>query len=288
VVSRSAQGNIIVLDDWLPSASALELHACQLSSTDLEICPRGGRRKMQNQQQEHRNEFPNLSGTLSPTLGSADRNRSPSFNPAAFPRDFPANDPLLYLDLGGNIMQTPASLGWNSSSQNPQPRPIPRASNSMSRSSGRIPEAPRYGGEAMTAQYSNGSTYSNVSRESYSTVDTASTTNSIFGSLDITPLHMASYDEYRIPVEAGSVDADFRPGNFQQDRQMYSTDESLLPQHSGRATRHTPSSLKWSQDTEFPHLYKFFPRGKPPYLELLPEWKVTEQTPMIIYLDEPK
>ncbi|KAN0098420.1 hypothetical protein V8E51_014083, partial [Hyaloscypha variabilis] len=54
--------------------------------------------------------------------------------------------------------------------------------------------------------------------------------------------------------------------------------------------RYTPSSLEWGpQGVDFVKLYKFIvPKGKLPYLELLDKWTPTYQTPVRVYLDEPK
>jgi hypothetical protein len=58
---------------------------------------------------------------------------------------------------------------------------------------------------------------------------------------------------------------------------------------SGLGNRHTPKILGWTNDTPFAKLYEFrVPKGKEPYLELLPNWTVTFETPRRVYLDKPE
>jgi hypothetical protein len=58
---------------------------------------------------------------------------------------------------------------------------------------------------------------------------------------------------------------------------------------SGLGNRHTPKVLGWTNDTPFAKLYEFrVPKGKEPYLELLPNWTVTFETPRRVYLDKPE
>ncbi|TAQ89399.1 hypothetical protein B7494_g2259 [Chlorociboria aeruginascens] len=64
--------------------------------------------------------------------------------------------------------------------------------------------------------------------------------------------------------------------------------ESLPPSTSmqDNTSRATPNSLGWSPNTELWKLYKFVvAKGKEPYLDLLPEWTITNETPERVYLD---
>jgi hypothetical protein len=53
--------------------------------------------------------------------------------------------------------------------------------------------------------------------------------------------------------------------------------------------RETPSTLGWTKDALLVDLYNFVViKGKEPYLELLPEYTVTSETPERVYLDTPR
>lgn len=53
--------------------------------------------------------------------------------------------------------------------------------------------------------------------------------------------------------------------------------------------RETPTSLGWAKDSVLLELYSFVVvKGKEPYLELLPSYVVTGETPERVYLDAPK
>ena len=53
--------------------------------------------------------------------------------------------------------------------------------------------------------------------------------------------------------------------------------------------KHTPSSLGWTANSELVKLYDFVvSKTKEPYLELLPEWTATYETPRRVYLDAPR
>jgi len=55
----------------------------------------------------------------------------------------------------------------------------------------------------------------------------------------------------------------------------------------GGTSRATPTTLGWTPDTPLPKLYKFWlKKNVEPYLELLPHWEVTSQTPQRVYLDK--
>lgn len=56
--------------------------------------------------------------------------------------------------------------------------------------------------------------------------------------------------------------------------------------HSLKAT---PTSLGWSPETELLRLYKLIvPKGKEPYLELLPGYTIHQNTPQQVFLDPPR
>jgi hypothetical protein len=56
-----------------------------------------------------------------------------------------------------------------------------------------------------------------------------------------------------------------------------------------RTIRPTPASIGWNRDTELVKLYAFIvPKDTEPYLELLPEWTPTCETPSRVYLDKPR
>jgi hypothetical protein len=53
--------------------------------------------------------------------------------------------------------------------------------------------------------------------------------------------------------------------------------------------RHTLASLGWNRDTELLKLYTFIvPNGREPFLELLPQWSPTYETPSRVHLDPPR
>jgi len=70
--------------------------------------------------------------------------------------------------------------------------------------------------------------------------------------------------------------------------QQYDSSYTSLQQTDN--TRHTPTSLNWGvKAADFVKLYKFIvPKSKLPYLELLEKWTPTYQTPLRVYLDEPR
>jgi hypothetical protein len=53
--------------------------------------------------------------------------------------------------------------------------------------------------------------------------------------------------------------------------------------------KYTPSSLGWTHGTKLLSLYSFVvPKGQDPYLDLIEEWTPTYETPLRVYLDQPK
>jgi len=161
-----------------------------------------------------------------------------------------------------------------------KPVSIQYANNNMRRSSVRSPLNTYYGGEPMKATNSNISTYSNVSHWSASSEDTVSTT-STYGSIEPQPF-MTSYNAF------GMAGGGYSDNSFNKGHQQMSSDFNLPPS-SGTVSQCTPSSLEWTPQTEFPKLYNFFlEKGKLPYLELLPEFQETPETPKVVILDEPR
>jgi hypothetical protein len=64
-------------------------------------------------------------------------------------------------------------------------------------------------------------------------------------------------------------------------------DPSQFPQSEN--VKYTPSSLGWTHGTKLLSLYSFVvPKGQDPYLDLIEEWTPTYETPLRVYLDQPK
>ncbi|KAF7861507.1 hypothetical protein EAF04_008070 [Stromatinia cepivora] len=63
--------------------------------------------------------------------------------------------------------------------------------------------------------------------------------------------------------------------------------ERSLSSHSN-SIKATPSSLGWAPESELLRLYKFIvPKGKEPYLELLPGYQICDNMPQHVFLDSP-
>ncbi|KAG4033862.1 hypothetical protein MFRU_004g03600 [Monilinia fructicola] len=76
--------------------------------------------------------------------------------------------------------------------------------------------------------------------------------------------------------------------------QEYNNYTTASPSHerslqmSSSSVKSTPSSLDWSPKTELLRLYKLIvPKGKEPYLELLPGYQACYNTPQRVFLDQP-
>lgn len=77
--------------------------------------------------------------------------------------------------------------------------------------------------------------------------------------------------------------------------QEYNNYTTASPSHerslqmSSSSVKSTPSSLDWSPKTELLRLYKLIvPKGKEPYLELLPGYQACYNTPQRVFLDQPR
>ncbi|KAF7933820.1 uncharacterized protein EAE98_003529 [Botrytis deweyae] len=114
------------------------------------------------------------------------------------------------------------------------------------------------------------STQSGSSREFYSPAPSSPSM-----SFDLNPSHLPQY-----------YDDGYNQGYNNYTTASYSMERSSSNQsHSLKAT---PSSLGWSPETELLRLYKLIvPKGKEPYLELLPGYTIHQDTPQQVFLDPP-
>jgi len=139
-----------------------------------------------------------------------------------------------------------------------------------------------WGGEVVEHQNSDQSTNSRQSRSSNAGIPSAST-----------PLtEMGSHDETSPIQDFGkfeTYDDDYAPTSISSDvlQDVYSTNDHTHSSDPGGTSRATPTTLGWTPDTSFPKLYKFWcKKNIEPYLELLPHFEVTSQTPQRVYLDK--
>jgi hypothetical protein len=114
------------------------------------------------------------------------------------------------------------------------------------------PRVHAHGGEPLDRQLSNASS---VSEMPYSS-------STCFSSMPTSPNTMYSLNTQL-----------YDPGQFPQSENV----------------KYTPSSLGWTHGTKLLSLYSFVvPKGKDPYLDLLEDWTPTYETPLRVYLDQPK
>ncbi|ATZ53269.1 hypothetical protein BCIN_09g01430 [Botrytis cinerea B05.10] len=78
-------------------------------------------------------------------------------------------------------------------------------------------------------------------------------------------------------------------GGYNQEYNNYTTASYSIERSSSNQShslKATPTSLGWSPETELLRLYKLIvPKGKEPYLELLPGYKIHQNTPQQVFLD---
>ena len=131
-----------------------------------------------------------------------------------------------------------------------------------------------HGGESMVWNYSNDSNNSARSRKtSSSSYYSVSSPTLSYGSTSASSTSQAGFSRY--PTSTAYSDYMESPPRSE------STPRSFV--------RSTPSSLGWLPDTKLWKLYKFVvTKGKEPYLELLPDYVWTRETPERVYLDQPK
>ncbi|KAF7898226.1 hypothetical protein EAF00_004672 [Botryotinia globosa] len=114
------------------------------------------------------------------------------------------------------------------------------------------------------------STQSGSSKDFYSTAPSSPSM-----SFDFNPSHLPQYydDGYN------QVYDNYTAASYSMERSSSSQSHSL---------KATPSSLGWSPETELFRLYKLIvPKGKEPYLELLPGYAIHQDTPQQVFLDPP-
>jgi hypothetical protein len=93
------------------------------------------------------------------------------------------------------------------------------------------------------------------------------------------------------PTSQSPYEIDATSYNYDDLDTLPDSSDSIAKPISGQgANQHpTPKSLGWTSDTELPKLYKFVvTKGKDPYLELLPSFTATRETPNKVYLDTPR
>jgi len=114
------------------------------------------------------------------------------------------------------------------------------------------PQVQAHGGELLGRQPSNASSISEMSYSSSTCFSSMPTSPDTIYSLNTQP-----YD----------------PGQYPQSENV----------------KYTPSSLGWTHGTKLLSLYSFVvPKGQDPYLDLLEDWTPTYETPLRVYLDQPK
>ncbi|KAI9647801.1 hypothetical protein NHQ30_004189 [Ciborinia camelliae] len=133
--------------------------------------------------------------------------------------------------------------------------------------------APVMGGWAMNRNYSDQSSTSTQSRSSRDFYSPASSSSPM------------SYD-LNIPQSPQYYDDGYSQGYNNYTAASPGLERSLSS-HS-TSIKSTPSSLGWLPETELLKLYKLIvPKGKEPYLELLPGYQVCYNTPQLVFLDPP-
>lgn len=135
-------------------------------------------------------------------------------------------------------------------------------------------QAPAMGGWAMKRNYSDQSSTSTQSRSSGDFYSSVSSSPSM--SYDLNTSQSPQY-----------YDDSYSQG-YNNYTAVSPTLERSLSSHSS-SIKSTPSSLGWSPETELLRLYKLIvPKGKEPYLELLPGYQVCYNTPQQVFLDPPR
>lgn len=135
----------------------------------------------------------------------------------------------------------------------------------------------------------NNSTFSNISEVSLSSSNTYVSIPS-----PTTPTGNMSFGEYSTiskpeysssSLAPGQWDSQFTP--FYQPESMGWTSGTL--DQPDTTTRWTPNTLGWTPNSDLLNLYKFVVRNsKEPYFQLMEPWTPTQETPMKVYLDNPK
>lgn len=131
------------------------------------------------------------------------------------------------------------------------------------------------------------------------TLSDQSTHSTRSGFTDATDLSVPSINTMSSSYDAPSPSFDYESGNSPSYVPVYPASSSFTSGSYGQASpssfgryeqerRETPSSLGWNEDSVLPELYNFVViKGKEPYLELQPNYRVTDQTPVRVYLDRP-
>ncbi|ESZ96515.1 hypothetical protein SBOR_3137 [Sclerotinia borealis F-4128] len=133
--------------------------------------------------------------------------------------------------------------------------------------------APALGGWEMSRDYSNQSSNSTHSRSS----------GDFYSPVSYSPPMSLDPNTYQSPQ--------YYDDSYSQEYNSYTAAspslERSLSNHSS-SIKSTPSSLGWSPENELLGLYKLIvPKGKEPYLELLPGYQVYSNTPQQVFLDSP-
>lgn len=133
------------------------------------------------------------------------------------------------------------------------------------------PASPAIGGWAMHRNYSDQSSTSTQSRSSGDFYSPPPSSPSM--SFDLNASQSPQY-----------YDDGYSQGYNNYTAASHSLERSLST-HSN-SIKATPSSLGWSPETGLLRLYKLIvPRGKEPYLELLPGYQICSNTPQHVFLD---
>lgn len=137
------------------------------------------------------------------------------------------------------------------------------------------------GGESMVWNYSNDSTSSSRSQRTSSSGHYSISSPTASYSYDSTSASSTSQAGGHNAYIASPYGGLLASPTMMSDYGSSSTPRGFV--------RSTPSSLGWTPDTKLWKLYKFVvTKGKEPYLELLPEYVCTRETPERVYLDPPK
>ncbi|PQE30268.1 C2H2 finger domain-containing protein [Rutstroemia sp. NJR-2017a WRK4] len=126
----------------------------------------------------------------------------------------------------------------------------------------------------------NYSDQSNASSQSYSS-------GTVYTPLSSSPSMSYDYESPQQSQPSYQDEADYTPTTYDNYTTRPSTYEQSAPIQQS-IVKWTPLSLGWTPNTDLWKLYKFIvPKGKEPYLELLPGLVVYDNTPSRVFLDPP-
>lgn len=144
----------------------------------------------------------------------------------------------------------------------------------------------QYGNNIMTRNNSNFSNFSEVSLSSSNTYVSIPSPTTPTGNMHFGGYSTVAKTEYGSSSLTPSPWGDSQFTAFDQPESMGWTSGTLdLPD----TMRWTPKTLGWTPNSDLLNLYKFVVRNsKEPFFQLMDQWTPTKETPMKVYLDNPK